>query len=84
MTERLIIARLAHRGDGIADTPAGPLFVAYTLPGETVTVELAPGQPDRRNLLTVENASPERIAPVCPHFGACASAVTTSPRFHSR
>ena len=71
MTERLIIARLAHRGDGIADTPAGPLFVAYTLPGETVTVELAPGQPDRRNLLTVENASPERIAPVCPHFGAC-------------
>jgi 23S rRNA (uracil1939-C5)-methyltransferase len=71
VTERLIIARLAHRGDGIADTPAGPLFVAYTLPGETVTVELAPGQPDRRNLLTVENASPERIAPVCPHFGAC-------------
>ena len=71
MTERLIIARLAHRGDGIADTPAGPLFVPYTLPGETVTVEPAPGQPDRRNLLTVESASPERIAPVCPHFGVC-------------
>ena len=71
MTERLTIARLAHRGDGIADTPAGPLYVPYTLPGETVTVEPAPGQPDRRNLLTVESASPERIAPICPHFGVC-------------
>ena len=71
MPERLTIVRLAHRGDGIAETPAGPLYVPYTLPGETVTVEPAPGQPDRRNLLTVESASLERIAPVCPHFGVC-------------
>jgi len=71
MLERLTIARLAHRGDGIADTPSGPLYVPYTLPGETVTVGPAPGQPDRRNLLTVESASPERIAPICPHFGVC-------------
>ncbi len=71
MTERLTIVRLAHRGDGIADTPAGPLYVPYTLPGETVMAEPAPGQPGRRNLLTVESASLERIAPVCPHFGVC-------------
>lgn len=30
-----------------------------------------PGHPDRRHLLTVETASPERIAPVCKHFGLC-------------
>jgi 23S rRNA (uracil1939-C5)-methyltransferase len=72
MADRLTIARLAHRGDGIADTPAGgPVYVPYTLPGEIVTVEPAPGQPDRRNLLTVESASPERVAPICPHFGVC-------------
>ena len=69
MTERLVIDRLAHRGDGVADTPAGPLYVPYTLPGETVEVERVPGQPDRRHLLRVETASPERIAPFCPHFG---------------
>ena len=71
MTERLIISRLAHRGDGVADTPAGPVFVPYTLPGETVEVERVPGHPDRRHLLRVETASPERIAPFCPHFGVC-------------
>ena len=71
MTERLLITRLAHRGDGVADTPAGPLFVPYTLPGETVEVERVAGHPDRRHLLRVEHASPERIAPVCPHFGTC-------------
>jgi 23S rRNA (uracil1939-C5)-methyltransferase len=71
VTERLAINRLAHRGDGVAETPAGPVFVPYTLPGETVEVESVPGHPDRRHLLRVETASPERIEPFCPHFGIC-------------
>ena len=36
MTERLVIDHIAHRGDGAADTPDGPVFVPYALPGETV------------------------------------------------
>ena len=71
VTERLVIDRLAHRGDGVADTPAGPLFIPYTLPGETVEVESVPGHPDRRHLLRVETASPERIEAFCSHFGIC-------------
>jgi 23S rRNA (uracil1939-C5)-methyltransferase len=71
MTERLTIDRLAHRGDGVADTPDGPVFVPYTLPGETVEAERVPGHPDRRQLLRVDTPSPERIEPVCPHFGIC-------------
>ncbi|MFA6266686.1 MAG: class I SAM-dependent RNA methyltransferase [Pseudolabrys sp.] len=71
MTEPLTIARLGHRGDGIADASAGPIYVPYTLPGETVTVEAIAGQPDRRHLLSVDKASHERIAPVCKHFGVC-------------
>jgi len=71
MTERLTIARLGHRGDGIADTPDVPVYVPYTLPGETVTVEPIAGHPDRRHLLNVEHPSHERIAPICPHFGVC-------------
>jgi 23S rRNA (uracil1939-C5)-methyltransferase len=71
VTERLVISRLAHRGDGLAETAAGSVYVPYTLPGETVTVEPVAGHPDRRHLLRVETESPERIAPVCPHFGIC-------------
>jgi 23S rRNA (uracil1939-C5)-methyltransferase len=71
MTEQLKIARIGHRGDGIADTNTGPVYVPYALPGETVTVERAAGHPDRRHLLRVEEASRERAAPVCKHFGIC-------------
>ena len=76
VTERLTISRLGNRGDGVADAPTGPVFVPYTLPGETVEVEPFPGHPDRRHLLRVENASAERIAPVCPHFGVCGGCQT--------
>ena len=71
MTERIVIARLGHRGDGMAEGPEGPLYVPYALPGETVEVEPDAGHPDRRNLLRVVTASGERVKPVCPHFGIC-------------
>jgi 23S rRNA (uracil1939-C5)-methyltransferase len=71
MTEQLVIDRLGHLGDGIADTASGPVYVRYTLPGETVTAEAGPGQTERRNLLEILKPSPERIAPVCPHFSVC-------------
>ncbi len=71
MTERLVIDRLGHLGDGIADTPAGPVYVRYALPGETVSVDPWPGHPDRRHLVEVVEKSPERIEPICPHFGVC-------------
>ena len=71
MAEQIAIARIGHRGDGVADTPAGPIYVPYTLPVETVEVEPWPGHPDRRHLIRVDVASAERIAPVCPHFGTC-------------
>jgi 23S rRNA (uracil1939-C5)-methyltransferase len=71
VTEQLTIVRLGHRGDGIADTPAGPAYVPYALPGEIVTVEPVAGHPDRRHLVQVDKPSHERAAPICKHFGAC-------------
>jgi len=71
MTERLLIDRIGHRGDGVADTPAGPVYVSYTLPGEIAEVEDWPGHPDRRHLVRIETSSPARMAPICPHFGVC-------------
>ena len=71
MTEQLIIARLGHRGDGVADTQSGPVYVPYTLPGETITAEAVAGHPDRRHLVRVDKPSHERTDPICKHFGAC-------------
>jgi len=71
LVERLTIDHLGARGDGVALSDAGPIYVPYTLPGEIVEVDPWPGHPDRRNLLRVETASPTRIAPICAHFGVC-------------
>ncbi|HSZ95803.1 MAG TPA: methyltransferase [Bradyrhizobium sp.] len=72
MVERLLIDHVGHLGDGVALAEGRSLFVPYTLGGETVEVTAAPGlHPDRRQLVLVEQASPERIEPFCQHFGIC-------------
>jgi len=72
VTEKLIIDHVGHRGDGVALTSGQALYVPYSLGGETVEVTAVPGHhPDRRRLLQVEIASPERIASFCKHFAIC-------------
>jgi len=71
VAERLLIDRLGHRGDGVADGAEGAIYVPGALPGETVAVEEVAGHPDRRRVVQVEAPSTERIAPICPHFGVC-------------
>lgn len=71
-TERLVIDHVGHHGDGVAVAGGARIYVPYTIGGDTVEVAPVPGHhPDRRRLLKVETASPERIAPFCPHFGVC-------------
>jgi 23S rRNA (uracil1939-C5)-methyltransferase len=67
-TKALDIARLGAQGDGIAETPSGPVYVPYALPGEQVLVE---GHGERARLVAVLSAGPERVAPVCRHFTHC-------------
>jgi 23S rRNA (uracil1939-C5)-methyltransferase len=72
VVERLGIDHVGHRGDGVALVDGQTIYVPYTLGGETVEVAPVPGHhPDRRRLLAIEQASPERIAPFCPHFTVC-------------
>ena len=72
MVERLAIDHVGHFGDGVALVGGQNVYVPYTLGGEIVEVMAVPGHhPDRRRLLQVERASPERIAPFCPHFTIC-------------
>jgi 23S rRNA (uracil1939-C5)-methyltransferase len=68
MTETLTIARVGGQGDGIAETPAGPVFAPLTLPGETVRAEVRDGRAEAMEILV---ASPDRIEPVSPHYGDC-------------
>ncbi len=71
VTERIAIVEMGRRGEGVAHSPTGPLYVPYTLPGETAEVAEWPGHPDRRHLIKIVDASTDRIAPICPHFGTC-------------
>jgi 23S rRNA (uracil1939-C5)-methyltransferase len=72
VVEHLAIDHVGHRGDGVAIVDGESVYVPYTLGGETVEVAAVPGHhPDRRRLLQVERASPQRITPFCPHFGVC-------------
>ena len=71
MVEHLTIDHVGHHGDGVAVSGGQAVYVPYALSGETIEVAPVPGHPDRRRLLQVEAASPQRIAPFCPHFGIC-------------
>jgi 23S rRNA (uracil1939-C5)-methyltransferase len=71
VAEHLTIDHVGHRGDGVAFTGGHTVFVPYALSGETVEAGPVTDHPDRRLLLRVESASPERIAPFCRYFGAC-------------
>jgi len=71
VVERIVIDHVGHRGDGVGFAAGQAVYVPYTLGGETVEVAPLSDHPDRRRLLQVERASPERIAPFCPHFEVC-------------
>jgi len=63
------IASLGAQADGIAETPKGPLYVPYVLPGERVLV--APEGEGRAGLLKIVAPSPQRVAAPCRHFTRC-------------
>jgi 23S rRNA (uracil1939-C5)-methyltransferase len=62
------IERLGAGGDGVAEN--GTLFVPFTLPGERARIELEPDGKHARLVELIE-PSPDRIEPICPHFGTC-------------
>ena len=68
MAEIVRIERIGLRGDGIAETPGGPVFVPFALPGEEVAIDR---EGERARLIEIVEPSTERGAPICPHFGTC-------------
>jgi len=69
----VVIDRLGARGDGIADTADGALYIPLALPGERVRVRpgAVRGQGRVAQLLQIIEPAAGRIAPPCKHFGEC-------------
>ncbi|MCY3979217.1 MAG: hypothetical protein OXG23_14050 [Chloroflexi bacterium] len=70
-TITLEIRDMAHGGSGLGFYQGAPVFVPYTLPGESITAEITGGR--GRVLfargLRLNAASADRAVPRCPHFG---------------
>jgi len=64
----LVIERLGHLGDGIAQGPAGPVYVPQTLPGEVVQGDL---QGDTLRDVRIVTPSADRVKPPCAHARSC-------------
>ncbi len=74
---RLTIEHLGRRGEGVAHHEGAPVYVPYGLPGETVLVER---DGERGTILDLLAPRPDRVAPICPHYGTCGGcAVQTLP-----
>ena len=63
-----VIARLAHQGDGIAMVDGRVVHVPLTAPGDRVRIAYGG---THGHVLERLADGPDRVAPPCPHFGAC-------------
>lgn len=68
MNEILTVDRLGQRGDGIAQTSSGSVFIPYALPGETVRAVV---DGERGQLVEIIAPSESRIAAICPLYTRC-------------
>jgi len=66
---RVEIASVAAGGDGVGRTDGMVVFVPRTAPGDVALVRLAAGRRFARGQLeSLEQASPLRVEPACPHY----------------
>ena len=63
------ITALGSQGDGVANMEGAVLHVPYTVPGDRVRLTLGKG--DAVTGVEILSDGDARIAPACPHFGAC-------------
>jgi 23S rRNA (uracil1939-C5)-methyltransferase len=64
----LTIEGLGQRGEGVARTEQGKVFIPYAVPGDIVRAEIAGGS---GRLIEVITPSRDRETPLCPYYGTC-------------
>lgn len=68
---RVEISAIAAGGDGVARVDGLVVFVPRTAPGDVAEIEFdVHGRLARGRLLTLEQPSPSRVTPPCPHYVA--------------
>ena len=67
------ITAISLQGEGLGRLEGKIVFVPFTLPGESVEIELIEDRKtySRGRLVRVLEPSPDRVAPLCPLFGIC-------------
>jgi 23S rRNA (uracil1939-C5)-methyltransferase len=72
-TVQITLTDMAHGGDAVGRYDGQVVFVPLALPGETVTVSMEQSKSSyaRASVVSVDDASPERVTPPCPVFGQC-------------
>lgn len=66
--QTLEIVAVGARGDGLAQGAKGPIYAAFSLPGEQVRARVGG---ERAEIVEFLKSSPARQAAACAHFGAC-------------
>lgn len=65
---KLTIYEMGSKGEGTAHTQSGVVHVPFALPGETVNAAV---NGNRATVMSVLEASADRIEPACRHFETC-------------
>ncbi len=69
----LTLTTMSNGADAIGRHEGKAIFVPFAIPNETVRVEIVEDKPTfaRAKLIEVIAPSPDRVIPVCKHFGVC-------------
>ena len=69
----VVIESLGHDGRGVTHLDGKAVFIDGALPGEVVSFEYLSSRRkfDEGRVINVQQASPDRVEPKCPHFGLC-------------
>jgi 23S rRNA (uracil1939-C5)-methyltransferase len=67
------ITAISQQGEGLGRLEGKVVFVPFTLPGESVEIEIKEDRKtySRGRLVRVLEPSPDRVTPPCPIFGVC-------------
>jgi 23S rRNA (uracil1939-C5)-methyltransferase len=69
----ITVDTIGAQGDGIAETSGGRLYIPFAAPGDRLRVEPGARRGDGRaaRIRAIIEPGPNRIEPVCRHFGTC-------------
>ena len=70
---KITLEKPVYGGDCLGHVDGKAVFVPLTLPGESVTAHITEEKRSfaKAELESILSASPNRVEPNCPHFGAC-------------